>query len=177
MKLLLNIASLILLCAGIAAPQQPAKPAEEKSQDTGANCPMHDAHSKRNERGEKGMGFSQTATTHHFFLRSNGGVIQVEGNDPKDTATRDEIRAHLKHIAHSFSEGDFNIPMLVHDKVPPGVPEMKLLKDKISYDFYPTPNGGQVVISTPDLAAAAAINKFLLFQIDEHHTNDPTVVK
>ncbi len=177
MNQLLAIALLTTLPLGTAAAQQPAKTVQEDPSGTGANCPMHDEHSKMNERGEKGMGFSQTATTHHFFLKSNGGVIQVEANDPKDTATRDEIRAHLRHIAHAFSEGDFNIPMLVHDKLPPGVPDMKRLKDKISYDFYPTPNGGQVVIRTSDLAAVSAINKFLRFQIDEHNTNDPTVIK
>ena len=29
-------------------------------------------------RGEKGMGFSQTATTDHFLLRADGGAIQVD---------------------------------------------------------------------------------------------------
>ena len=177
MKQLLAVALLTTSSLVTAAAQQPAKPVQEKSSDAGANCPMHDDHSKMNERGEKGMGFSQTATTHHFFLRSNGGVIQVEANDPKDTAARDSIRTHLTHIAHAFSQGDFDIPMFVHDKVPPGVPEMKRLKDKISYDFHPTSDGGQVVISTPDHAAAAAIHKFLRFQIDEHQTHDPTAIK
>jgi hypothetical protein len=39
------------------------------------------AHMQMNERGEKGMGFSQTATTHHFYLNESGGIIQVEAND------------------------------------------------------------------------------------------------
>jgi len=135
---------------------------------------MHDAHSKMNERGEKGMGFSQTANTHHFLLKSNGGVIQVEANDPKDIAARDSIRAHLTHISHAFAEGDFDIPMFVHDTVPPGVPDMKRLKDKITYSFQETPAGGSVVIATSDPDALAAIHKFLRFQITEHHTGDPT---
>jgi hypothetical protein len=138
---------------------------------------MHDDHSKMNERGEKGMGFSQTATTHHFLLRSNGGVIQVEANDPKDAAARESIRAHLTHIAQAFSAGDFDIPMFVHDTVPPGVPDMKRLNQKIGYSFQESPSGGRVVITTSDPAALTAIHKFLLFQIDEHHTNDPTVIK
>jgi hypothetical protein len=177
MKHLAAVASLTLLSAGIAAAQQPAKPAQDKSQDSGVACPMRDDHSRMNQRGEKGMGFSQTATTHHFRLRANGGVIQVEANDPKDNAGRDSIRAHLTHIAHAFSAGDFDIPMFVHDTVPPGVPEMKRLNQKIDYSFEETPSGGRVVITTSDPAALTAIHKFLLFQIDEHHTNDPTVIQ
>jgi hypothetical protein len=177
MKHLVVVASLTLLCARIAAAQQPAKPPLDKSQDSGVACPMHDDHSKMIERSEKGMGFSQTATTHHFLLRSNGGVIQVEANDSKDNAARDSIRAHLTHIAHAFSVGDFDIPMFVHDTVPPGVPDMKRLNQKIDYSFQESPSGGRVVITTSDPAALTAIHKFLLFQIDEHHTSDPTVIK
>jgi hypothetical protein len=78
-----------------------------------------------NERGEKGMGFSQTATTHHFLLNPNGGVIQVEAKDAADATNRTEIRLHLEYIAKAFHSGDFDIPLFVHDTVPLGVPEMK----------------------------------------------------
>ena len=37
-------------------------------------------HSMMMQHGERTMGFSQTQTTHHFFLEKNGGVIQVEAN-------------------------------------------------------------------------------------------------
>lgn len=89
--------------------------------------PTQDAHSQMNERGEHAMGFSQTTTTHHFLLKPDGGVIQVEVKDPKDTNNRDNIRMHLGHIAKMFANDDFDIPMFVHDTVPPGVPEMKQL--------------------------------------------------
>jgi hypothetical protein len=82
-----------------------------------------------NERGETGMGFSQT-TTHHFLMKSDGGVIQVEANDATDANNRDNIRMHLAHIAQAFANGDFDIPMFVHDTVPPGLPEMKRLREK-----------------------------------------------
>jgi hypothetical protein len=130
-----------------------------------------------NARGEKGMGFSQTATTHHFLLNSNGGVIQVEANDPADAANRDSIRMHLQHIAKAFQAGDFDIPMFVHDTVPPGVPVMKKLQKDISYSFDETPNGGRVVISSQDHKALAAIHKFLQFQIKEHETGDSMEVR
>ena len=130
-----------------------------------------------NERGEAGMGFSQSATTHHFLLKANGGIIQAEANDPADTANRDHIRMHLNHIVHAFATGDFNIPMFVHDTVPPGVPEMKRRQKKIRYSYEPTPNGGRVVIVTDDTAALAAIHDFLRFQIEQHRTGDPTTAK
>ncbi len=130
-----------------------------------------------NQRGEQGMGFSQTATTHHFFLYPDGGVIQVEANDPKDASDRDKIRMHLAHIAEAFANGDFDIPMFVHDTTPPGVPEMKRLRDKIRYAYSETPNGGRVVISTADPDALAAIHNFLRFQIQEHNTGDPAVIR
>lgn len=134
---------------------------------------MHDAHSQVNERGEKGMGFSQTATTHHFLLKQDGGVIQVEANDKKDETNRDNIRMHLGHIARAFQSGDFDIPMFVHDTVPPGVPEMKRLQKQIRYTFEEIPAGGRVVISTTSDEALVAIHSFLRFQIEEHKTGDP----
>lgn len=103
-----------------------------------------------NERGEHAMGFSQNTTTHHFLLKPDGGVIQVEANDPKDTASRDNIRMHLGHIARMFADGDFDIPMFVHNTVPPGVQEMKQLQKRIQYTFEETPNGGRVIIGTTD---------------------------
>ena len=143
------------------------------AQSKPADCPMHEAHSQMNDRGEKGMGFSQTITTHHFLIKPDGGVIQVEVKDSSDTANRDNIRMHLTHIAHAFANGDFNIPMFVHDTVPPGVPEMKKLQAKIRYTFEETPSGGRVVISTTDTDAVKAVRKFLQFQIEEHKTGDP----
>jgi hypothetical protein len=163
----------------VAAARQPAPSTAQKSPSAGAVCPMHDMlmkgddHAKMNARGEAGMGFSQTATTHHFLLKPDGGVIQVEANDPQDTAARDEIRVHLRHITHAFATGDFDIPMFVHDTIPPGVPEMKRLAAKITYTLEQTPNGGSVRIHSDDAAAVNAIQQFLRFQIVEHQNKNP----
>ena len=132
-----------------------------------ASKPKQDSHDQMNARGEHAMEFSQTSTTHHFLLKPNGGVIQVEANDPKDAASRDNIRMHLGHIAHFFQNGDFDIPMFVHDTVPPGVPEMKRLQKQIHYTFEETSNGGRVVISSRDKDALTAIHQFLKFQIED----------
>jgi hypothetical protein len=175
-----------ILCFVISAAQGQAPPAaqNERPKDSHADCPMHKAHAHddsastgMNERGEKGMGFSQTATTHHFLLNADGGVIQVEANDPMDTASRDNIRMHLTHIAKAFSSGDFAIPMFVHDTLPPGVPVMKQMKDKIRYTFEETPVGARVSIATTNPEARAAVQQFLRFQIAEHQTADSTAVR
>ena len=84
---------------------------------------------------------------------------------------------HLAHIAEAFQNGDFDIPMFVHDTAPPGVPEMKRLRGNIHYSFEETPNGGQVVISSSDKAALLAIHEFLCFQIEAHKTGDPIEIR
>ena len=120
------------LAASTAQGQTPPATQNEKPKDSQSDGPMHKAHSHddstssaMNDRGEKGMGFSQTTATHHFLLSTDGGVIQVEANHPTDAATRDSIRMYLTHIATAFASGDFAIPMFVHATAPPGVPVMK----------------------------------------------------
>jgi hypothetical protein len=176
-------AAVFFVAVSVALAQEPSSGQNEKPKDAHADCPMHKAHahddstsSSMDERGEKGMGFSPTTTTHHFLLNTDGGAIQVEANDPADTSTRDNIRMHLTHIVKAFATGDFAIPMFVHDAVPPGVPVMKQLKDKIRYKFEETPGGARLVIATADPDALAAIQQFLRFQIAEHKTGDVTVV-
>lgn len=164
---------LAMSMSAIPAAQQNTQSSTQKPSDSSS---AHD-HAAMNARGEAGMGFSQTATTHHFLLKSNGGVIQVEANDPKDAATRESIRTHLTHITHAFSQGDFDIPMFVHDTTPPGAPDMKRLKDKIAYTYKETPAGARVLITTSDPEALAAIHKYLRFQIQDHQTHDPTTVQ
>ena len=134
------------------------------------------AHDAMMQRGSKGMGFEQTTTTHHFLLKPDGGVIAVSANDPKDSSTRDQVRMHLSHIAHAFAEGDFDIPMLVHDEVPPGVPVMKRLSGEIQYWFRQTDRGGEVAISSKSTEAVQAIHDFLAYQIREHKTGDPVTL-
>ena len=123
-------------------------------------------------RGDHVMGFDHTRTAHHFRLTRSGGRIEAEANDPSDVKSRDQIRAHLTHIAKMFSEGDFDAPMLIHETVPPGVPVMKEPKSSIQYRFEPTERGGRIVIRTGSAKALAAIHDFLRFQIDDHKTGD-----
>jgi hypothetical protein len=124
------------------------------------------------KRGDAGMGFSHDKATHHFVLLKDGGAIQVSVNDPKDAASRDQIRMHLSHIAKMFSEGNFNIPMFIHDTTPPGVPTMEKLHREIHYHYEQTDTGGKIVIATANPKALQAVHEFLRFQMDEHQTGD-----
>ena len=73
--------------------------------------------------------------------------------------------------------GVFVAPMLVHDTNVPGTSEMAAMKDRLSYRFIETPNGGRVDIMTKDPDALAAVHKFLRFQISDHRTGDSTTVR
>lgn len=176
-KMAIAVAACTVVPIALAGGQQSSREPKEKAQNSASDGSAHDSHSATMERGEKGMGFSQSATTHHFFMKSNGGAIQVEANDAADAAERDHVRMHLKHITQAFASGDFDIPMFVHDTVPPGVPEMKRLREKIRYSYEETAAGGRVVIATADKESLIAIHKFLRFQIEEHKTGDPTEIK
>jgi hypothetical protein len=148
------------------------------------SCPMHEQYegfshhaADVDTRGDKAMGFSHEKSTHHFELLSNGGIIEVSTNDMKDTATLDEIRGHLSHVAQMFAEGDFQLPMFIHDTIPPGFPVMKLKRTAITYTFESTSFGGRVRIITSDPDALKAVHQFLTFQIDDHRTRDPNTAE
>lgn len=139
-----------------------------------ASCDAH--HAGVNARGDHVMGFDHEKTTHHFRLTPTGGLIEVTANAASDTASRDAIRSHLRHIAKMFAEGDFDAPMLIHDRVPPGVPVMKDRKGAIAWTYSDVANGGEVAATTSDPKALAAIHEFLRFQIEDHQTGDSTEI-
>jgi len=60
-----------------------------------------------------------------------------------------------------FSEGNFNIPMFVHDTTPPGVPTMERLHNGIHYQYQPTGAGGKILIETSNRAAVKSRSRFL----------------
>jgi hypothetical protein len=130
------------------------------------------------QRGEahEGMGFSQTATTHHFFLTKTGGIIQVTANDPKNADQIATVQMHLKHITGMFTDGNFSIPHFVHDTNPPGVGTMKRLRSSIKYTNEQMAAGGRIRIKTDSAEALTAIHDFLRFQIKDHATGDPLTV-
>jgi hypothetical protein len=146
------------------------------------SCPMHKEHMKEaaqhqadvEKHGDEAMGFPHDKTSHHFRLFSDGGAIEVTANDSKDSQNMQAIRSHLTHIVTMFSNGEFSIPMFIHDQVPPGVPVMKEKRAEIFYSFEELPAGGKVRIKTANQDALKAIHEFLRFQIADHHTVDTT---
>ena len=136
----------------------------------------HAAH--LDERGKHVMGFDQQKTTHHFLLYDDGGAIEVSVKDKADAENLAAIRAHLPHIAKMFGDGEFDAPMLVHDrKDVPGTADLARLKSHLRYTFVETPTGGRVEIKTEEKAALDALHAFLRFQITDHQTGDPLAVK
>ena len=101
----------------------------------------------------------------------------MTANNPKDIASRDQIRMHLGHIAKMFAAGDFKAPMLVHDQVPPGVPVLEKLKAEVQYRFQEIDRGGTVRITTTNSDALKALHEFLRFQIADHRTGDTEKVR
>jgi hypothetical protein len=167
-----SIFVLVLIMSAFAYGQSAATPAdhEQHRETSDTRAPGVDT------RGDHAMGFSHERSTHHFRLLQDGGAIDVTANDPNDTVTRDEIRNHLSHIAQMFMNGNFQVPMFIHDTMPPGVALMKSERDNIAYAFEPIPNGGRVRIATTDAEALHAVHQFLAFQIDDHRTGDPHTI-
>ncbi len=123
-------------------------------------------------RGDQGMGFDHDKTAHHFSLTADGGTISAEALDAEDLDSREAIRQHMTHIAGAFAEGNFAMPMFIHNRMPPGAPTMKRLRQRIRYRVETTERGARVVIQTADAAALRAVHAFLRFQIAEHRTGD-----
>jgi hypothetical protein len=121
------------------------------------------------QRGEKAMGVNQYTSQHIFEPLPDGGrvVLQRKEADPAGEAT---IRAHMRTIADAFSRGDFAIPGFVHAASDvPGTATMKRLRNGITYSPRDLPGGGEVVISSRNPEAVAAIHEFLAFQRMDHH--------
>jgi hypothetical protein len=173
----ITLATLLVITGAAATIHLRAQQQKSETEKPVAACPTMKKHdhdmAEMNKRGDQGMGFSQDKTTHHFYLTKTGGVIQVEANDTKDAASRDQIRAHLGHIKMMFAEGNFDTPMFIHDQTPAGVTDMQRLKAAITYKYEETKQGGRIIISSADPQAVSAVQSFLRFQITEHKTGDP----
>jgi hypothetical protein len=187
------VAAFLFTAPVFSRPQQDS-PKDKTQEDAMKDCPLHEHHMAANKssssahshqsasestlesRGNAAMGFEQSKTTHHFLLKPDGGAINVHANDPQDTVSLEQIREHFHRIAAAFAAGNFQIPMMVHDTLPPGANAMKRLREKIRYTYEETPTGARVVIKTTDPSALDAIHDFLRYQIREHETGDPETI-
>ena len=80
-------------------------------------------------------------------------------------------------MAASFAQGDFSLPLFIHDPVAPGVEVLQRLKGQITYTVENTAQGAQVRIATRNPEAVAAVHEFLRFQLEEHRTVDPLILE
>ena len=178
----MNILSIVVIAVfgafHSAAQEKPAKPASPMCSAHPQEKPSAEEghHQGVVKRGDEVMGFSHEKSSHHFRLYPDGGAIEAEAKDAKDTASRDEIRSHFGHIAKLFAEGDFSAPMLIHAQNPPGTDGMKRLRNAIEYKLESTEKGARIRITTRDAEALRAVHEFLRFQIADHQTGDSTEV-
>jgi hypothetical protein len=168
----------VLACALLAAPPSSARAQEHDP----ATCPMHAEHmaAKTHDhaadvdaRGDEVMGFSHTATTHHFRILEDGGAIEISANDPQDTASLAAIRSHLTTVAAAFAKGDLAMPHAIHGETPAGAPTLAGHASEIDYRYEETPQGARVHLLAKTPETLAAIHEFLRYQITEHRTGDP----
>jgi hypothetical protein len=120
------------------------------------------------QRGETAMGVNQYTSQHVFESLPDGGriVLQRQENDSIGEAA---IRAHMRTIANAFSSGDFALPGFVHAMGEvPGTKVMEQLRREIRYTPRDLPGGAEVLISTRNPKAVAAIHEFLAFQRMDH---------
>ncbi len=157
----IRLAGALVLVAAAGGPAEASMPQQ-----------THPHHAASQKHGEKGMGFDQKGTTHHFRLSPAGGTIEVHVNNPDDRELREQVTTHLKTIAEQFARGDFSAPFAVHSEKPDGVPALAQFSRDIVYTFVPDETGGKVSISTGSKKALAAVHAFLRYQIREHQTGD-----
>jgi hypothetical protein len=146
----------------------PVSAAIAQAQATKRSKPSDTSFAAMQNRGKKAMGVDQYTSTHKFDATPTGGRIELQ-RDTIDAAGVAQIRAHMREIAKSFAAGDFTTPGFVHMQDVPGTKVMRAKRASIRYEPHDLPRGGEVVITTKDSAAVAAIHEFIAFQRGEHH--------
>lgn len=120
------------------------------------------------QRGETAMGVNQYTSQHVFESLPDGGRIVLQRKE-SDSVGEAAIRAHMRTISTAFRDGNFALPGFVHaTREVPGTRVMTRLKADISYTPRDLPGGAEVVISTRNPEAVAAIHDFLAFQRLDH---------
>lgn len=135
------------------------------------------AFAQKNDKDARPMPFDQDKTVHHFYLLKNGGAVEVSAKDPADKTTIDAIQKHLDMQAKLFERGNFDAPIAEHGKVPDGVNTIKKLRKEITFEVMQMDSGAALRMFSVNIQARQAIQDFLKFQIQEHHTGDPTEVQ
>jgi len=119
-------------------------------------------------RGAEVMGVDQYTSQHVFEDLPTGGRIILERDDSTDASAISTIRAHMREIELDFVAGDFSKPFGVHAVKVPGTAVMSERKALIDYSVVDRPRGAELVITTGDPSALAAVHEFLAFQRMDH---------
>ncbi len=166
MKLFYAAAALAALATPLAAQEH------DHAHMMMARADSDSAYAALQARGMDVMGVDQYTSRHVFEDRADGGRIELQ-RTVDDSAGVEAIRHHLHAIAEAFGRGDFTAPVLVHLKKVPGTDVMTARRDAIRYDVRPLPRGAELVITTTDPDAIAAVHACLAFQRQEHRTGAP----
>jgi len=153
-------AAVLVLVAGQARAQSAPPPHHVASSDT--------SFAELQRRGKAIMGVDQYTSVHEFDALRDGGRIELQRATDDSAGTR-TIREHLRTIAAAFRAGDFSTPAMVHLREVPGTRAMAAKRAAISYAVRDLPRGGELVMTTSDRDAIAAIHEFMAFQRGEHH--------
>jgi hypothetical protein len=119
-------------------------------------------------RGKAVMGFDLEVSTHRFTKNSAGGVEQVVANNPGDTVTINEIRAHVSAVAKAFSMGDFSSPIAIHGEAMPGLATLRTAGPKLNVTYRDLPNGSEVTYQSDDRVVIEAIGLWFDAQLNDH---------
>jgi hypothetical protein len=119
-------------------------------------------------RGKAVMGFDLEASTHLFTKNQAGGVEQVFANNPADTATVTEIRAHVSAVAKAFSKGDFSSPIAIHGEAMPGLATLRTAGTMLHVTYRELPNGSEVTYQSDDRVVVDAIKLWFDAQLNDH---------
>jgi hypothetical protein len=99
-------------------------------------------------------------TSKRFFLDKNGGGIEVQVNDPKDTRGRDQVRLELRQE--------------VSDQTALPSPAVQEHQKEITYRYEQTERGGRIRVTAKSRDALRAVQAFLHSQISGYQ--DPKSV-
>jgi hypothetical protein len=125
-------------------------------------------------RATKVSGFDSQKVTRHFYVLKNGGAVEITAKDPNDEATVKSIQAYLKKESDQFAKGNFESTTNIYGRAPESAPQLKKLRDSVTYAVVPQDDGGVLRMLTVNPAAKSAVHDFLRFQIDQMKTGDPT---
>ncbi len=130
-----------------------------------------------NSRFSKTLGTDIGRVVQHYYLVKNGGVIEFTAKDANDTTTISALQKYMDTQKDLFEKGKNDADADVHGKVPDGIPNLKRLRNEITFFAVKNDDGAALRMFSVNDQARQAIQDFLKFEINEHKTGDPLVVE